>query len=381
MACSPFRDDLVREPPKLSATGPASGGAASQPWSPDPDRGPAANPLPFAPPIEPPDPTARFPRPRELGRNELVSDRFYAAGQRVRYALTVEAGELALLELWTYGYARGWRARTIVEVVRRGRSYVRRSQELGPTGRLLVPFVAPEAGTYELVVNAASETFRYHLVRHSNFEADDGAVELGDRTLARGWLDGGASEARFGLTLAADESVAVRVRSTREADRAAEVDFARSGAARSRDEGTATRGDVPLTPTFGLAVDGEHRPWRLLWLRPGPARDVELVVRAQGTNDGGFFDLLVERNPRTAQVCGVVVDGGDEPVPGVQLEFLREPELAPVARTRTGDDGTYDVEVMTGPYRIQYGRGRARDDARTQVAEDREINLIWLPRL
>lgn len=365
--------ELARRPPALSAEVPIDAPVAGAPWRPDPDAGPAADPLPPAPRLEV-DPGVRAPRSRALGRNELVSGRLPAAGRLARYAVDADAGEVALFELWTWGLARGATTRARLEVLGEdGGALAAQEATCGETGRLFVPFVAPHAGRYELVLSAAIDAFRFHLVRHSNYGVPDGAVAIDGRGRQRGWLGGDVDEARVSLALDAGASALVRVTSTRLRDRADERPLDPEA------PGGRAADARPLTPTFGLVEPGSSRPVGLVWLRAGAARRVELAVRAAVAAGGGFFDVVVEREPETARVTGLVLDRDDEPLPGVALEFALEPERTVLAEARTDADGRYTVELLTGPYRVRYGRGRAYDEARTQVDADREVNLIWFP--
>jgi len=375
--CARDRRALEREPPALSAEPPATT-VRAEPWRPDPSRGPAADPLPMPPPLEAPDPTALAPRSRPIGRDALHSDRFHRAGQSVRYPFVAEAGELALFELWTYGFARGWVARAHVAVEADGRVLVEQGGVCAPTGRVFVPFVAPRTGSFTLVVTAEAETFRYHVVRHSSYRPDRGPLVL-ERHRRRGWLADEDAEVRLALALARGEGALVRITSTRAADRRAEQPLP-APRARERSSGEPSereaRGDPVLTPTFGL-VTGGGPPRRLVWLRAGEAREVELGVRVAAGALGGFFDVRVERDPSVVTVTGVVVDRDDQLLSGARLAFALEPERTVLANVRTADDGRYRVELPTGPYRIAYGLGEGREIARTPVDADREINLIW----
>ena len=106
-----------------------------------------------------------------------------------------------------------------------------------------------------------------------------------------------------------------------------------------------------------------------------------LRVRAKTANGGGLFDLVVERALYLVRVHGVVVDSDDQPLAGVELHFLREPDGDLLATGRSDEQGRYQLTVMPGRLAIQMRRGEsaAREAVRVQVDADMQLDLVFLP--
>jgi hypothetical protein len=396
---------------------------------------PAALPFPPLPPVaregEP-----RPPSPRTIDRDGWVVDRFTAEGQSVRYPFEARAGELSLFELATWGYARGWSSTAGIRLLDpRGKVLV---DELRPgtvVYRPFLAFVAPETGLFVCELRAEVECFRYTLVRHSSYapRARDQALALGDAGEVHSYLASGDDFARFTLRLDAGAEVAFKVQGTRpeareetrsaarESPRARRMAAERTQRSASSPERAPSKGavqerraaergkepdmepgmeprmapdmDAGMERSSGPALGGrQFQTFRLRVLLRGeplapPAHyvrftapedgDYEVEVSALYPGDGGLFELLVERGGPTHAVSGTVVGPEDEVLAGAALEFLREPDLDPVASVRAGEEGDYAVRVPPGSYRIRIARpdGSAHE-VLALVEEDRALDLL-----
>ena len=422
--------------PAIDVRGPAAERNSLAPATAAPDplsAAPAAMPFPPLPPVSRPDPP-HPPAPRTIERDGWVVDRFTAEGQSVRYPFEARAGELSLFELATWGYARGWSSTARIRLLDpRGKVLVDEVRPGKVVYRPFLAFVAPEPGLFVCELRAEVECFRYTLVRHSSYtpRAGEQALALEDAEGVHSYLASGDDRARFALALEAGAEVAFKVQGTRGEAR----DEARS---RSREDPRArrmsserARRDTPEHAAREVAMDerGTVEPGMEPAMDPGmeprmapdmdpsmersagaalgggqfqtfqvrvslrgeplapPAHYVrftapeagryEVEVSAVHPGDGGLFDLLVERGGPLHGLRGVVVGPDDELLAGASVQFLREPDLDPVASVRAGEAGEYAARVPPGSYRIRIARpdGSAHE-VLARVEEDRALDLL-----
>jgi hypothetical protein len=98
--------------------------------------------------------------------------------------------------------------------------------------------------------------------------------------------------------------------------------------------------------------------------------------------DGALFDLVLERDPERVELTGLVVDREDRPLPGIELEFLLEPDGRPLGRCTSSATGTWSHSLLPGDLTVRLRRAGERGIAEvsTHVAESGELNLLWQPR-
>lgn len=339
------------------------------------------------------------PAPATLERDAALADRFTAQGQSVRYDFTARAGELSIFELSAVGFARGWSAAATLRVLDAdGNALAEERMEGGVQFRPLLAFTAPAEGAYALEVSAAREYFRYALVRHSGYAPRAAEpVVVDGRGRVHGWLAGGDDVARFRVPARAGETLVLKVEGTREEarqERRLELVAALDG--RGAAMGGMTmggmrgdsmramdgRGPASVFPALRLEVPDlpaiESRGESFARLVPDEDGLVEVAVRTWPGAQAVLFDLLVQRAEPVHPVRGIVVDADDEPCAGIELLFLREPDLDPWTRTASNAAGYYHVELPAGDYRVQLQRpGRQGAQlVRAGVARPTELNLL-----
>jgi hypothetical protein len=373
---------MAAEPPReRPATPPRDG-----PWvRPAPlDARPTALPWP-----EPPAPerSQRTPLPvrQPLERNAWVADRFTASGQQATYAFFAEAGELALFELAAYGFERGSGPRLRLAVLDARDELLQETVRGGGVAwRALISFVAPADRSYRLELSARQDPCRFVLARHSDYTPNGAAaIELDGRERLHGQLASAADRALYSLRLAAGEELALELEGTRlEARQEARMlrnEAGGRGGERARRQYAPcvmalTLDGVPIASgTFAL-VRAERAGLLAIEVRHAEADAAEA--------DGALFDLVLERNPKKVELTGVVVDREDRPLPGVELEFLREPDGEALGRCTTSETGAWTHAVLPGDLTVRLRRAGERGVAEvsTHAAESGELNLLWLPR-
>ncbi|MCP3917380.1 MAG: carboxypeptidase regulatory-like domain-containing protein [bacterium] len=334
-----------------------------------------------APTLQPEVPTAdrdaNDPAPAgvPLVRDGAVTGRFVAEGQKVRYPFEARAGELSLFDLGTWGYERGWQSGARIAVLDgQGRELAAKTPSGGTVYRAFLPFVAPDDGTYAVELTAEQRSFRFTLVRHSGYRARSRGDLLAtkERELVHGWLAPGEDRVTYDLDLADGERVFVRVHDSHEAGRN------QARAERRRRPETARAGRAqrqPAFPRFVVSTRGTRPAHSLFYIADGPGPH-RVTVGARGSNPGGLFDLELQRDPPFVHVHGTVGDHEDEPVAGVELHFVREPDFDDLGRATTDAQGRYRQPLLPGAYTIVLAGSRA-DPVRTTIAADREVNLIF----
>ena len=360
------------------------------------------------------------PATRPLARNLALVDRFTAEGQSVRYPFEARQGELSIFELACLGYARGWQATAGVRLLDgAGVELVALERSGGASFRKFLAFVAPADGTYELELRAAAQYFRYSLQRHSDYvsRAPGSVLAFGQRDALHGWLADADDAATYALQLTAGQEVLLAVRNTQEqARRQMRTQRRRQPweVVRRRERGLAgagaPAGEAPermsraMNEAMGPMRDrrggGSTYPRLVLELARGgtpltprapstlftapETGTYHLTVRATGGGEGGLFDLVLEREVAKSTVHGVVADAEDEPVAGVTLHFLREPELDYLGRALTDESGAYRIALPPGPYTVLLDGGRLDgvrpQSLRAEIRGERELNAILLGR-
>lgn len=358
-----------------------------------------------APPIPNIDVEARpaAPDPTPIDRDAALADHLSAEGQVARYWCDAEQGELSLFELVSYGMSRGWESTAGIEIADEQGAILAKASRSGPAVyEIFLPFTAPHSGRFEVRITALKEWFRYSLTRHSGYFARQSGdvIAIDDRSLVHGHLASVGDVAIYRLDVAAGEIVSLKVMPTlerhqkqwrvalkeqiradqvsrlRSADRAERLGDADMNRSRSRTRQSTS------TPQFQLTVlvGEQHIAGDAHYVRFGEAAATSCRVRVSAIDglDGGRFDLIVERNPATAAVAGYVGDDQDEPVPGVAVRFLREPDFDPVGVALSADDGTYHIDVPPGDYTVLFAAPTLpQEEARTSVSTDREVNLVY----
>jgi hypothetical protein len=256
----------------------------------------------------------------------------------------------------------------LVEVVRPG----------GMTFTNFVSFRAPTPGTYRYELSALEESFRFSLVRHSGFlePGADEIAHIGTRNVAYGYLANSADTRRFAIELEPGERVRVRVVSMRERH---------SNRLLSQRAQVLTKFLSDELIAEHLDLDGLHVKMRARAARHGqplphyyPFHELRLLcdgsevasagsllvhsaeqgathvieISAHGDSEGGIFTLRVEREPQLHTVTGRVGDLDDDPLEGMTVRFLIEPDLETMAEVKTGADGTYAARLPIGNYSV-----------------------------
>ncbi len=383
--------------------------AAQEPPAPLPipgDPSPAFRADPRAPgPDRTGEPIA--PAGGRIDRDSFVADRFLAEGQRASHGFEARAGELALFELITYGYERGWQsAAEVVVHAPDGSELARARAEGGAAYRLFLPCLARADGEYRLELIASKQFFRYTLVRNSRFQTHDASAtySLERREQLFDWLADARDEVRYSLDVAAGERVGLRVlsasealrRQVRQARRALLEGGAEAGAAAGADGAMAERmgrggamssmqgaragADAPWSPVLEASIGGEALAEAGTWVRFVAPRAgfVDLRVRSGGGEAGGIYELVIERDLPLVHVNGAIADGEGDSVALARIALYREPELDWMGTAESRADGGYEIDVPAGQYTVLVTReGLARPIVvRTAIEEDRELNAI-----
>jgi len=363
-------------------------------------------------PVRVPNPPTRkasaddaAPHSATLERDGAIAARFTAEGQSVVFQFDCREGEVSLFELEGYGYSRGWAATAgirilspfgtvLAEVVRPG----------GMTFTNFVSFRAPTPGTYRYELTALKESFRFSLVRHSGF-LEPGAEEIahiGKRNVAYGYLATSQDTRRFAIELEPGERVRVRVVSLRERHSnrllgkraqmlthflsdeliAEYLDLdgllvkARANAAR---HGQLLPHYYPFHELRLLCDGSEVASAGSLLMYSAEQKAIHTIeVSAHGDSEGGIFTLSVEREPQLHAVTGRVGDLDDDPLEGVTLRFLVEPDLETMAEVKTRADGSYAAHLPIGNYSVIMFRNLNTriERVRTRVEHALELNLL-----
>jgi len=357
------------------------------------DATPAGMPLPPLPGIEAADP-AVAPAPRALARDAALTDRFTAAGQKVAYPFEMEAGELSLFELHAAGFARGWNMGASLRVLAAdGQPLAELESKGGVQLKGLLPFTAPAAGTYTLELGPTEQFFRYALVRHSQYAPRDQApIDVGERELVHGWVGGEGDRARFSIPVRAGQRLAVSVLATRAEAQAEErrlrsaasADSTMAGMRWAMEDGERKRGSGRLYSELHLFPCGSEAPLESGngFLLFGPAENdgrQEVAVYVGPGQQGALFDLAVRRDVPLCAVQGSVVDADDEPLEGVTVRLLLEPDLESWGTTRTDSNGAWALNVPPGEYRAELRRegGAQPQVASAALRADSILNLLW----
>jgi hypothetical protein len=369
---------MMSQAPEAAPVAAPSAPAPGAQWKQPAVATPAAVPMP-APPGPKLAEGEAGPAPQALGRNEALTARFTAADQTVRYSFEAGERELSLFELAASGYSRGSSSGARIRVTdERGAVLFEEQRAGGTTWHAFWGFAAPAAGSHAVELSAREAPFRFVLVRHSNYarRAPGEVAQFGDALLLHSYLADAADSARFVVSLAAGETVALKVLGTREEARTE----ARMGARTRPDAAMAQGGRAFQSFQFDVELDGKRVVERAQFALVSAERACEAAIEVQPRylGDGGLFDLALERSPEQRTVHGLVLDAEDRPLSGVELEFLREPDLDPIGKCASASDGTYRFVVLPGDLTIRMrkgGRGTAQE-AHVHVGEDRELNLL-----
>lgn len=370
---------------------------------------PAPKLQPAVPSIER-DEQAPAPEGHALVRNGVATGRFVVEGQETRYPFDAREGELSLFDFGTWGYSRGWQSTARLTVIGPGGTKLLDALRPGGTVyRKFLPFVAPATGRYQLVLKAQKECFRYTLVRHSDYRARaDGDLYAVHGPRVHGWLADPGDRAHYAIMLAEGETVFLAARNTHEAARKAAnstrrkepwqvverqlgkttLQSAAGGAMRgAMEEGMrGMRGMRAASKSYpdlvvSIAGSGAAPTPSTLFTAPAAGTYTITVGGLGGDQDqGGLFDLVVQRSPEKVRVYGFVGDRDDEPVAGVALHFLREPDFDYVGTATTDAEGGYDTSVPPGSYTIFLAQGEEGrpQSLRTALQTEREVNAVYL---
>lgn len=350
-----------------------------------------------APVIQPPVPSieragpataedaAVAPRAATLERDGFVADRFTATGQKVNYTFAATAGELSIFDLGTWGYSRGWKSKAGLRILGpSGTELAAAKKRGGTTSRLFQSFVAPKDGTYSVELDALEQYFRYTLVRHSHYRHRTGpeALELAEGRTTHGYLADHEDTVTYRVPVQAGQRIALRVNPTHpQAHKQAKV-------MRSRAPEKVVRGEaLGMPPGRGgpAARTGEAQPSArsgrgMAFPRPAlsiadpdgaaispkthfhaftPDADGEVFVTVAAVEGlgGVLFNLEVLPDLRWFRVTGYIGDRDDDPVAGVTVHVLHEPEVDPLASVKTAEDGTWSADVVAGRLTLLMQRG------------------------
>ncbi len=365
-------------------------------------------------PAERPEPPKRViegertpPAAQLLARDQALSDRFTEEGQTVRYQFAARRGELSLFELDTFGFERGWSSAASVRILdSAGKLITGRVREGQSVYHVFVPFEAPADGLYLLELGATRQYYRYVLVRHSQFAPHgDAPVPIGDRELVYGWIGTPRDKMSYSLDLTAGAEVDPTVRCVSQKGRAAHP-AQRLRAAEEHDLGylrgeprelpqsrpstsPAARGTDPADhPDFVVSIEFPQtgtantplNPYTS-FVAPTTGRYLVRVADREGAgNEGGLFELRIDRAPERVQAHGFVDDGAGDPVAGVTLQFFREPDLDHAGTVVTDDEGAWALRAPAGSYMVFLGMpGGSITEVRTTLLEDREMNFLYGP--
>ena len=100
---------------------------------------------------------------------------------------------------------------------------------------------------------------------------------------------------------------------------------------------------------------------------------------ANGSGEGGIFDLVVERDPELVHVTGYVGNRDDDPVAGITIHLLHEPGIDHVATVVTDAGGDWEADLPPGPYTLLLRRGEDGPVERVQTGIEaaRQVNAIY----
>ncbi len=377
------------------------------------DERPAPVLQPPAPPIERAGPAsaedaAVVPTGSALARDSFIADRFTADGQQVVYTFEAADGELSILDLGTWGYSRGWKATAGLRILGPdGAELVAAEESGGTTFRLFQVFVAPKEGTYSVELSALEQYFRYTLVRHSQYRyrPSPAPVELAKRPTTHGFLSDHTDTVTYRVPVRAGERVALRVNPTHpQAHKQARMMRSRArgkvvrgeplGMPRGRSSAAPETGEPSRSATLaqGLAFprlalsvaesDGAALSEKTHFhaFTPTTDGDVFVTVAAIEGRGGALFDLQVLRDLQWMRVTGYVGDRDDEPVSGVTVHILHDPEVDPLASVVTAEDGTWSAKVLAGRVTLLMQRGTSPLEQVSLAIEENglsEINTIY----
>jgi hypothetical protein len=343
------------------------------------------------------------PAPAARGRRARARRRRGGRLQRDR-----SERELSLFALGAWGYERGWQSAARLEVLNAaGEVLASRVRPGGVMHATFLPFVAPQDGRYALVLGAEDQYFRYVLERHSGYVArPEGAVyAIGARDTVHGYLADQADSLTYAVDVEAGVPLSLRVsndpqvaRNRQRNERARQLGrVADKKPLHAAGDGQRGRGMEPAEemrarmragpeeahasyPALTLELRGEELGHYQL-LTPEVSGQLLFEVRGTSRGEGGLFVLEIERDPELVGVHGHVGDAEDDPVEGVQLDFLREPDFDPVGRAVTGPDGTYALDVPPGTYQVLLRKdGRGAETLRLPIEEARAVNAFFGPR-
>ncbi len=362
------------------------------------DAKPAAVPMPAAPPAQRPARDANAAQPRdqsgELTRNASVVGRLPEPGQRASFPFQCEAGEQSLFELAAYGYTRAGEGHVRLAIEdETGKVAWESERDVVVTWRDFVAFTAPAAGTWIFSLTVLQGGYRFVLVRHSDYPALGSApLDLGQRAVVHGHLPNAESVAKFLVPAKAGEELALKLTGTREEARvearrgATDMSTMMSRIESKKDVDRMMGSSKLLFQTFefeafadGVSLGPVGSYLRLKAPREGT---IEVRVRAQRPAlGGGLFDLALERSLDLLRVSGVVVDSEDQPLSGVDIVFLREPDADPVGRARSNERGEYETTLLAGNLAVQMvcGPRAAQQSVRVQVLAEMSLDLIFQP--
>lgn len=96
---------------------------------------------------------------------------------------------------------------------------------------------------------------------------------------------------------------------------------------------------------------------------------------------GGLFDLTLEQAPGLVEISGFVGDQDDDPVPGITVHMLLEPNLDPVSTSIGDAGGEWTAYVPDGPYMVlitrEEGEGAPVERMQIRVDGSRALSVIW----
>jgi len=358
------------------------------------DATPAGVPLPALPGSEAPDP-ARAPASRPLERDGVLADRFTSPGQRVSYPFRAEAGELSLFELAAAGYARGWAMAAALRVLDPGGRVLAESRRSGGVQlQAFLAFTAPLSEEYTLELLPTEQYFRYALVRHSSYVQRGGPpVDVGQRERVHGWIADASDRALYWVPVRAGEQLALSVEGTRDEARAEHRRLLAEEAGASTmlslrpvqgGPGRSYAHPPPRFPQLRLELPGDVHPLAssscFALLAPAAADGfLQVAVSVAAGQPGGLHDLVVRRDVPKVSVGGLVVDADDQPLEGLEVRLLLEPDLEPWGRATTNAQGAWTVLVPPGDYRSELRRlpSGPVQPASVGLRADTELNLLW----
>ncbi|HTF87945.1 MAG TPA: hypothetical protein VK843_06015 [Planctomycetota bacterium] len=363
------------------------------------DAKPAAVPMPAVPPIQKSARGTANNEARdqggELARNAFVIGRLPEAGQRASFPFEAKAGEQSLFEITASAYSRASAGRVRMSIEdSSGKVAWQSERDVAVIWRDFTAFSPDSAGAWTYSLTILEGGYRFALVRHSDYPKLDGKpLDLASQPLVHGHLPSSDTVATFRIPVRAGEDLALKLVGTREEAR----EEARRGAT---DMSAMMSGRMETQPAAGRMGGGGKLQFQRFemevlgegvvlgpigsYLRIQPVKDGALEVRVRARYaalGGGLFDLSVERPLSLLHVHGVVVDSEDQPIPDVEVRFLREPDADVVGSTRTNAAGEYEATVLEGDLAVQMLRGDTPAIAavRVRVAADMQVDLMFQP--